>query len=798
MSGTMKIKTLLLLFTSILAVLLLGLSLDRAVDAFRRMDAAEAAKEAADVSSRVFQATVAMAVERGTVNGALSSGKPAPDGARVAVAEKRKQSEDAMADVLRRAPAYDGARPARERFDAAQTEARALRLKADAALTDGGADADLRKAWFPALTRLIMTAEALRAAVESEIPPQVDGRVRQVINAQSALWTMAEYAGRERGMLAGVISAGRPMAAATVEAVAAVRGQVDGAFARISAQRDGLPVELRSLIDTAAKAYVEDVGKLRGEIFAASAAAAPYPLTGAEWFAKATKGIDAVVVALNTAGEKQAALADEVVGRAARDLTVAVALIAAALATAAAAGWTVLMRVLRPLAKMTDCMAHMADGDFAVTVPGGGRHDEIGSMAEAMEVFREHGLENQRLREEQERQREASERVKRVALRSMADTVEEETRSAVDRLAERARRMDDIAGGMAQSAVRVQENSASVAAAAEQALANANAVAAASEQLSASIAEITAQVALTGQATRRAVRSGGEVSEIIAGLSATVGKIGDVSQLISDIAGQTNLLALNATIEAARAGEAGKGFAVVAGEVKNLANQTAKATEDITRQIQEVQHITESAVRAVGGIGRDIADIDQVSAAVAAAMDAQAAATGEISLNVVQTAAAAQEVAARIAQVSQEATAAGGRAEDVRRSAEEVADNVDTLRGALVRAVRTATAEVDRRTLPRFHVNLAAELESDGVVAKVMLDSLSEGGAGVQGAPGLRSGATARLRTAGGLDMPTEVVRADAAGASLRFPVEARQDKTFRDALARLTQGLKPIAPEAA
>ena len=291
------------------------------------------------------------------------------------------------------------------------------------------------------------------------------------------------------------------------------------------------------------------------------------------------------------------------------------------------------------------------------------------------------------LQTEQERERNEAETAKREAMVRMAETIESETSSAIEKVSQRTTAMAELAVGMRDSAARTGVSAQSAARAAAQAQANVQTVAGATEQLSSSSREIGAQVDHSTRIVGMAVQAGAETRSTIEALNERVLRIGAVADMIGAIASKTNLLALNATIEAARAGDAGKGFAVVASEVKALATQTARSTEEITRHIGEVRSATEASVAAVSRIEKTITEINAIAGSIAAAVEQQGAATAEIARSVTETSGAANEMASRIAEVSQEAENTGSQAAEVHSSTAVLAGAVVDLKGAVIRMV---------------------------------------------------------------------------------------------------------------
>jgi methyl-accepting chemotaxis protein len=441
--------------------------------------------------------------------------------------------------------------------------------------------------------------------------------------------------------------------------------------------------------------------------------------------------------------------------------------------------------VTRPLGRLAAALRSLAGGGLDTEVPETARRDEIGAMAGAIAVLKTAAVEAAQLRRQQEAERESATAAKREALRAMADRVEASARDAVGAIGGTMRNMREEAERMAASATRVAEDGRGVAGAAEEALGAAQAVAAATEQLSASIRDIAAQVREASSASRRAVEHTEAGRSTIESLARAVGGIGEVARLIAEIAGQTNLLALNATIEAARAGEAGKGFAVVAGEVKALAAQTARSTEDISRRIAEIDEATRQAVAAMGEIGGAIRALDRVADSVGEAMSQQTEATTEIARAVARTAEAARMVSGRIEAVSQETGGARDRAAAVTASAQATEAAVGDLARSLVRIVRTSTEEIERRSAARLPWDAPGRIEGAGGSSAVTVIDLSRGGAMIGGATALRPGTRVTLHLSGtGLAIPAEVVAAEEDRARLLF----LPDPAAEAALGRLLE----------
>jgi methyl-accepting chemotaxis protein len=684
MFGRLSVVALMRGIVSVLGVLLVALAATGLWSAIERYSVATWVNQINAISDALLLATENLAIERGTTNTALRAAEPASDDTIRSIAERRQTSNTALnaAMTALEAQSFAGKDDLVARVRDALASVERLRADADRDLTRprGERSEELVQGWMPAIVALMDSVAQLSSATGFQIK-LADPFVAEQTLVKEMAWQARDFAGRERAAIGGAIAAGEALTPDRRVAIAEFRGRVSAAWEEIEkiARREGIPAAFTAQVADTRRVYFEEFKPAADKVYAALAEGAAPGMTGPQWYDLSNPPLASIMRVKDASVEVTQAHADRQV--AAAQLAIAVDLGALIVALIMIAGALVLTnrRFARPLALLTGAIGALAEKRYDTEIPGTEKTDEIGMMARALETLRDRARDADRLQAERERSQEEQIRRSR-RIEELCAEFDRQVREALDAVASGADQMESNADSLASLAERTSSRASTVASAAEELSANVQIVASATEQLSSAIQEINQQMGQSLAITRQAVDEADRTNGTIGGLADAASRIGEVVSLINDIAAQTNLLALNATIEAARAGEAGKGFAVVANEVKSLATQTAKATEEISAQIAEVQATTGSAVDAVATIGKTILRVNEIVNAIAAAVEEQGAATREIAENVRHAASATDEVSTNIVAVTTDTQETGQRSSEVHATSGELSRTAEILR----------------------------------------------------------------------------------------------------------------------
>jgi methyl-accepting chemotaxis protein len=542
----------------------------------------------------------------------------------------------------------------------------------------------------PASNTYFTETVATLLAVTGEIARVSDrGDVAAAISAYVSFMNGKERAGQERAVGAAGVSTGKFELDGyrRVLGLAAMQEAYFNAF-----EAAATPAERGFFKSTMSGKVVDDVVRMRTAIATGGLTGDMPGVTGTSWFNATTARIDTLKTVEDRIADGLEARVTAVLAEADRALVLVAGITLMVLLASGAIVLLVARSITRPLSALSGAMNDLAAGAIDREIPGLDRRDEIGAMAGAVEIFKQNAVERQRLAAEAEETRMRTAEQRRAEMQQLADTFQAAVGHIVETVSSASGALESDARAMSATAEGTQQLSGVVATASEQASANVQSVASATEEMTSSVGEISRQVQESSTIANEAVKQAETTDARISALSQAASRIGDVVKLITAIAEQTNLLALNATIEAARAGEAGRGFAVVASEVKTLASQTAKATEEIGTQIANMQAATQESVSAIKEIGATITRVSEIAATIAAAVEEQGAATQEIARNVQEAATGTAQVAANIADVNRGAGETGSASARVLASARSLAGENERLKAEVEKFLDTVRA----------------------------------------------------------------------------------------------------------
>jgi methyl-accepting chemotaxis protein len=570
-----------------------------------------------------------------------------------------------------------------------------VRAASDRALTVpmSARDPATIKGFLPGVAAVVGILEPLLNRLENQVA-MADASLTALLNVARTAQDLRISAGGRAATMSLAISTRRPLTTAEIAMTDRGQGRVDLDRERIEAGVDqiGSPPRLAKAMNDAIEGYFGKAAPWLEKEMASGRADGNYAINSDQLAGMIVPAVQAFFAvrdaALNEAAERAGAARDGAL------TMLALAGVAVLALLGVLAGVTMMLRrrVIAPLANLTDVVGELAAGRHDVTIPTIGRSDEIGAMAGSLQVFKDALIAKKAADEaaavEADAKIQRGQRVDRIT-----SDFEAMIGEIVEVVSQASTELEASAGTLTATAERAEELTSVVASASEEASTNVQSVASATEEMASSVNEISRQVQGSARIAGEAVEQAQKTNDRVAELARAATRIGDVVELINTIAGQTNLLALNATIEAARAGEAGRGFAVVASEVKALAEQTAKATGEISQQISGIQAATQESVAAIKEIGDTIGRMSEIASTIAAAVEEQGAATQEISRNVQQAANGTQQVSSNIADVQRGASETGSASAQVLGAAKSLSGESDRLKrevGKFLSSVRAA------------------------------------------------------------------------------------------------------------
>ncbi len=682
---SVTIATLLRVLFSAMFLLVIGLLLQPIWgDLEQRTESAMVVRNAR-AASAIFAALQNLRTERGPTRTTLEGTEPASANFIAITAALRAKSQPALGAVLEQCAVIDcvSGRPAifaGLRDSIARLTASRKEVDVALAMPLNQRPANIANDFNAAITDLIDRLEIMSKVVGQKVR-MADAQTAELIEIKDLAWLARDGVGLERTALIDAINAGSLLPPIQKRASdLRARAEVTWTMVRELTARPGVPAEVADAVKAAHVETFEKYEELRQRLYIALTTGQPPPVSREQLIERSNLALDFLMAVSNTAMvvvERQSVLNE---ANAIRSLIFHGLLLVLGFAVGFAGFRVVRQRVTGPIDAITQVMRRLASGELNIEIPGRVRDDEIGQMANAVQVFKENALERQRLAKEHFDHAAQAAAQRRAEMHDLADHFEAAVGHIVKIVSSSAIELEATVGALASTAENTMQLAGSVATSSQQISLHVGSVSSATEEMTYSVKEIGRQAQesnlITYQAVEQAKRTDANVSE----LSCAAQRIGDVVKLITAIADQTNLLALNATIEAARAGEAGRGFAIVASEVKSLAHQTAKATGEIGAQIADMQIATNDTVSAIKDISKTIGHVSEVSEAIAAAVTEQEAATHEIMRNVEYAEKETSNAALNISNVSRGASETGIALGQMLSSAQELSAESNKLR----------------------------------------------------------------------------------------------------------------------
>jgi len=688
-----SIGHLLTALSGLLGALLIAVAASNTYSEWRNLRAMQAAAEVNGAADSLLVAIERLTLERGLTFTALNGEAAVAAPAAEAIKTRRQEMRDAMVAGW---PVLSGlSYLAEEKLIAKAQSAVAaiddLRARAEQAIARPRAerDASVQARWYATLTAGIEALTEVWQASSQRLSA-IDQEAAAAGNIKYLTALMREYAGRERALL----GSGKPVEPQKQIEVADWRARAGQAWELINAvyPKTALPPAIAASLKDAEERYFGKYLPVRDRVYQNLIEGKPAGTSGKDWADISNPGLNAIVAIRDAAISFGSAHLAGRVAAAQKALVFQLFLIALALALTLTVHLVSRSRISAPLVQIAGALRQFTDGKFDAQIPASKRKDEIGDIVKALTLFRDQSLRMKEIERERAGLERKNTEVRRSEMSRLADEFSIAVGAVVDTVSSASGELELAAKTLTGTAEATQGLSISVAGAAQEASMNVQSVSAAAEELESSVSEIARQAQDSSRIAAAAVEQARRTDTHIGELSSAAAKIGDVVKLITEIAAQTNLLALNATIEAARAGDAGKGFAVVAQEVKALAGQTARATDEIGNQMTNIQTATESSIAAIKDINETITRISEIAMAISAAVEEQGATTGEIARSIHQASSGTSKVAADISEVNRAAAETGSASSQVFAAARTLANDGLRLKAEVDKFLQTVRA----------------------------------------------------------------------------------------------------------